>query len=47
MANLALGAAFEDRDRSSFLLLDLPLRHCQRLAGYLDNDSTVVTIPKS
>jgi len=47
MANLALGSAFEDRGRSGFLLLDLPLRHCQRLAGYLDRHSTVVPIPKS
>ncbi len=47
MANLALGAALEDRGRSTFLLLDLPLRHCQRLAGYVDSHSTVVTIPKS
>jgi hypothetical protein len=29
------------------LLLDLPLRHCQRLAGYVDRHSTVVPIPKS
>jgi len=43
----ALGSAFEGRGRSSFLLLDLPLRHCQRLAGYVDRHSTVVPIPKS
>jgi len=35
MANLALGSAFEGRGRSSFLLLDLPLRHCQRLLATL------------
>jgi hypothetical protein len=44
---LAQGAAFEDRGRSSFLLLDLPLRHCQRLNGYLGSHSTVVTTPQS
>ena len=47
MANLALGSAFEDRGRSGFLLLDLPLRHSQFLAGYLDRHATVVPIPKS
>jgi hypothetical protein len=41
---LALGSAFEDRGRRSLLLLDLPLRHCQRLAGYVDRHSTVVPV---
>jgi len=47
MANLALGAAFEDRGRSSFFLLDLPLRHCQRLAGYLDSGGLALGSPKA